>query len=87
MIYRQLVQKILAVAIAGELIGNTVISYGPLLHNAHERHNSSLSANTCILHTHSFLAARQVSHFEPAGINDIFIPSNPFAIMVGRQQV
>lgn len=34
-----------------------------------------------ILHTHLFLAACQVPHFEPAGIDGIFITSNPFVIM------
>lgn len=32
-------------------------------------------------HTLSFLAACQVSHFEAAGIDGIFITSNPFVIM------
>lgn len=35
-----------------------------------------------ILHPHSFLAACQVSHFEPAGIDGIFITSNPFVMMM-----
>lgn len=39
--------------------------------------------NSCILHTHSFLAACQVSHFEPAGVDGIFITSNPSVIRVG----
>lgn len=56
------------------------------------RNVSSLNAECCQLvfysaHTCSVLAPCQVSHFEPAGINRIFITSNPFVIMVERQQV
>lgn len=35
-----------------------------------------------ILHIHSVLAACQISHFEPAGTDGIFIASNPNVIMV-----